>query len=118
MTESIGIMLTEVCKNILPFYLSEAETEAYPYAVYEQTTQEFRTKDGVYKITADSYIRIYSDDANQAMAKADLVKAALDSYTGYPFDLGKYVIKHQATTQSCTEGVWQVELQYYVKQSK
>lgn len=118
MIESIGIMLTDVCKPILPFYLSEAETEAYPYAVYEQTVQEFRTKEGVYKITADSYIRIYSDDADQALAKADQVKAALDVYTGYPFDVGKYVIRHQATTQSCTDGVWQVELQYYVKQTR
>ena len=58
MTESIEHRLTDLCELILPFYLSEAATGSYPYAVYEQTTQEFRTKDGVYKITAESTIKI------------------------------------------------------------
>lgn len=116
MTETIGIMLTGVCKGIVPFYLFEAETEAYPYAVYEMTTQEFRTKDGVYKITADVYIRVYSDDADVAIQKSDLIKAALDAYTGAPDHVGQYVIQHQLTNRACTEGVWEIELQYFIKQ--
>lgn len=116
MIETIGIMLTDVCKDIIQFYLAEAETESYPFAVYDPTIQEFRTKDGVYKITSDCYIRVYSDDADQALEKAAAIRAALDSYTGEPDDVGKYVIRHQSTTQSCTEGVWQIELQYFVKQ--
>jgi len=118
MTETIGIMLADVCKPILPFYLAEAEVDSYPYAVCEQTIQEFRTKDGVYKITSDCYIRVHSDDPDEALAKANQIKAALDSYTGFPFDVDKYVIRHQGTTQDCTEGIWQVELQYFVKQIK
>ncbi len=112
MTESIGVKLTALCGDIVPFYLAEAETEAYPYAVYEQTTQEFRTKEGVYKITADSYIRIYSKSFDEAQAKADLVRAALDNNPD-----GQYVIRHRTTNKDCVEDVWVIELLYYVKQT-
>lgn len=112
MTESIGIKLTDLCKDIIPFYLSEAETEAYPYAVYEQTVEEFRTKDGVYKITADSYIRVYSKSFDEAQAKADQIRAALD---GSPD--GQYVIRHRTTSKDCVEDVWVIELLYFVKQT-
>lgn len=112
MTESIGVKLTALCGDIVPFYLAEAETEAYPYAVYEQTTQEFRTKEGVYKITADSYIRIYSKSFDEAQAKADLVRAALDNNPD-----GQYVIRHRTTNKDCVEDVWVIELLYFVKQT-
>lgn len=112
MTESIGTHLTSICEEIVPFYLSEAETEAYPYAVYEQTVQAFRTKDGVYKYTTDSYIRIYSNDFDEAQAKADLVCGALDSQSD-----GQYVIRHRSTSKDCVEGVWVIELLYFVKQT-
>lgn len=112
MTESIGVKLTALCGDIVPFYLAEAETETYPYAVYEQTTQEFRTKEGVYKITADSYIRIYSKSFDEAQAKADLVRAALDNNPD-----GQYVIRHRATNKDCVEDVWVIELLYFVKQT-
>lgn len=112
MTESIGTKLTTLCAGIVPFYLSEAETEAYPYAVYEQTVEEFRTKDGVYKITADSYIRIYSKSFDEAQAKADLIRTALDGSSD-----GQYVIRHRTTTKDCVEDVWVIELLYFVKQT-
>ena len=112
MTESIGEKLTTLCGSLVPFYLSEAETESYPYAVYEQTTQEFRTKDGVYKITADSYIRIYSKSFDEAQAKADLIRSALDNSQD-----GQYIIRHRTTTKECMEDVWVIELLYFVKQT-
>ena len=112
MTESIGVKLTTLCGDIVQFYLAEAETESYPYAVYEQTVQEFRTKDGVYKITADSYIRIYSKSFDEAQTKADLVRAALDSNPD-----GQYVIRHRTTSKDCVEDVWVIELLYFVKQT-
>ena len=113
MTESIGIKLTELCSGILPFYLSEAESERYPYATYEQTIQEFRTKEGVYKIIADSFIRVYSDDSDQALQKAAAVREVLDAGSD-----STYVIRFQTENITCVDNVWTVELQYYVKQSK
>lgn len=112
MTESIGIKLTELCKDILPFYLSEAQQDVYPFAAYEQTVQEFRTKDGVYKITADVYIRVYSENADEAMQKADLIREVLDTS-----DDPQYVIRFQSSNTTCVDNVWDVELQYYVKQT-
>lgn len=112
MTEAIGTKLTTLCKDIVKFYLSEAETESYPYAVYEQTVQEFRSKDGVYKATAESTIRVYSNDFTEAQTKATAIRAALDDYS-----TGGYVIKFLRQNKDCTEGVWALELVYYVKQT-
>jgi hypothetical protein len=118
MTESIADMLVSVCKDILPFYLSEAETEDYPYAVFEYTPQVFRTKDGVYKITADVYIRVYSNDGDEVETKAAAIMSALDTFAADTTDNnGKYIIALQASPESCVEGVWQYELQYFVKQT-
>lgn len=117
MIESIGEMLTNVCKNIVPFFLSEAQTESYPYAVYEYTPQEFRTKDGIYKITTDVYIHVYSVDVHEAEAKAAAIRSALESYCDSAYNNGQYILRLQATSETCTEGVWQIELQYFVKQT-
>lgn len=112
-------MLNDVCKSILPFFLSEAETEAYPYAVYEYTPQEFRTKDGVYKITADVYIRVYSEDVDEAETYAASIRSALDTFAeDATNNAGQYIIALQAAPESCVEGVWQYELQYFVKQTR
>ena len=112
MNERIGAYLTSLCGEIVPFYLAEAETETYPYAVYEQTVQTFYTKDGVYKFTADSYIRVYSKDFDEAQTKVDLIQAAITAHVDSAF-----VIQHRATTKDCVEGVWVIELLYFVKQT-
>lgn len=119
MTESIADMLTAQCKSILPFYLSEAETEDYPYAVFEYTPQAFHTKDGVYKITADVYIRVYSNDGDEVEAKAAAIKSALDAFAADATNnAGQYIIVLQTSPESCVEGVWQYELQYFIKQTR
>ena len=112
MTESIGTKLTTLCEGIVPFYLSEAETKAYPYAVYSQTVEAFSTKDGVYKYVAESVIRVYSKDFDEAQTKADAVVAALDGNTDTA-----YHIKFLRKSKECDEDVWHIELVYYVKQT-
>lgn len=112
MTESIGTKLTTLCEGIVPFYLSEAETKAYPYAVYSQTVEAFSTKDGVYKYVAESVIRVYSKDFDEAQTKADAVVAALDGNTDTA-----YHIKFLRKSKECDEDVWYIELVYYVKQT-
>lgn len=112
MIESIGEMLTTRCAGVLPFYLSEAETESYPYAVYELTATEYRTKDGVYKYTAEPVIRVYDKDFDMAQAKVDLIRAALET----PVD-GQYVIRFRNCSKNCVDDVWNIELVYFVKQT-
>ncbi len=113
MIESIGTMITTTCGSILPFYLSEAETESYPYAVYEHTLREWRDKDGVYQITAEGTIRVYSKDFDEAQQKADQIKTALESVAD-----DQYVIRPITTNKDCTEDVWVIELSYFVKQTR
>lgn len=112
MTENIGTKLTTLCDGIVPFYLSEAETTAYPYAVYNQTVQAFSTKEGVYKYVAESSIRVYSQDFDEAQTKADAIVAALDGNTDT-----SYLIKFLRKSKECDEDVWYIELVYYVKQT-
>lgn len=112
MTESIGTRITELCSGLIRFYLSEAEVVDYPYAVYEQTVQEFRTKDGVYKYTADCFINVYSRDPDEAEAKAQAICAALEAGSD-----DQYVIRKQSKATTCDDNVWRVELNYYVKQT-
>ncbi len=112
MTESIGQMLTTRCCDVIAFYLSEAETEAYPYAVYEISATEYRTKDGVYKITAEPRIRIYDRDFDTAQAKADAIRNALET----PAD-GQYIVRYLSGSKECVDGVWSLELVYFVKQT-
>lgn len=112
MIESIGQKLTSLCEGILPFYLSEADAKGYPYAVYRQDVQTFRTKDGVYKFTAESRIRVFSKDADEALAKAEAIKAALDANTDPAF-----VIRQVQETKDCLEDVWRIDVVYFVKQT-
>jgi len=112
MTESIGIKLTTLCDGIVPFYLSEAETKVYPYAVYNQTVQAFSTKEGVYKYVAESTIRVYSKDFDEAQTKADAIVTVLDGNTDT-----NYLIKFLRRSKECDEDVWYIELVYYVKQT-
>lgn len=112
MVESIGTKITSLCCDIVPFYLAEAEIEGYPYAIYEQTVQPYRTKDGIYKYTADTTIRIYSTVFSEAQTAADAIKAVLDDYSD-----GQFTIRLRAFSKDCTEGVWVIELNYFVKQT-
>lgn len=111
MTENIGKHLTGICDFYVPFYQSEAESDDYPYAVYRYTPQEFRTKDGVYKITSEVSISVYSQDFDEAQAKADMLRAALDADNDNRFQI---VFLRQSKQRS--EDVWSIELVYYVKQ--
>lgn len=103
-------MLVTRVGNIVPFYLSEAEEDNYPYAVYEMTVTEFRTKDGVYKIVAEPRIRVYDKVFDTADAKASAIRAAVEVPSA------QYIVQFQSQEKSCVEGVWCIELVYYVKQ--
>ena len=50
MIDSIGETIVRVVGPLVPVYLSEAETESYPYAVYELQSNPRLTKDGVARL--------------------------------------------------------------------
>ena len=110
MTESIGEMLVTRVGLVVPLFLAEAATEAYPYAVYELTATQFRTKDGVYKITAEPRIRIYDTDFDTADTKATAIRAAVE------ISSDQYIVEFRSVSKDCVDGVWVSELVYFVKQ--
>lgn len=112
MTNTIGQALKTAIGGIIPLYLYEAETESYPYAVYDLTSTEYFDKDGrVYKITGEVGLDVVAKDFGTAQAKVDAIKAAIA-------DLGPShrVGNTQALTPECVEGVWILSLQFTIIQ--
>jgi len=114
MNESIGAKLTSIVGAILPTFYSEAETESYPYAAYDQNLQYHRTKDGVYKISSDLKLVIVSNDFDEADRCREEVLAAIEA--GMRDD--QYQAELQTVNKDCVEGVWAIEMNYRINQYK
>ena len=112
MTESIGTRLVALIDPIIHLHLSEAEVEDYPYAVYEQTVTEHRTKDGVYKITANTLIHIYS----KSFSEADSASLQIQSKLETQMRDETYIATLRTVNKYCVEGVWDIQLNYLVTQ--
>lgn len=111
MVESIGAKLVEVVDTVTPLLLSEAEQTEYPYATYEMTTYEHRTKDGVYKISATVYIRIYGQDFDDV----DLLRSGIEAAVA-TMQSAQYSATLQTRNKDCIEGIWNIELSYTINQ--
>lgn len=111
MMDTIGNKLTSLCEPILPFFLSEAETETYPYAVYDQTVTPLMTKDGTYAYAADARVRVYSDDFDEAQQRADDIITAISTDAD-----ARYRLRVRGQSKTCQEDVWCIELDVYIKQ--
>lgn len=112
MEERIGKKITETVGDAIPLYLYEGESDAYPYAVYLYEPEYHRTKDGVYKITADVTVQVYSNDFDEALEAADSIRDLLDAGmngNGFSCDL-------QTTRKECEEDVWDIEAVYRINQ--
>lgn len=112
MVERIRTETVAAARGVVPTYLSEAETDAYPYAVYEFSPEYYRTKDGVYKIAADIPLTVYSKRYGEAVEAAeDIAKAVLSRLVSPDF---RAVIASRS--DRCVEGVWQIEVRYNITQ--
>ena len=114
MTESIGTQLVSLLASVIPLNLSEAATEEYPYAVYDQTLTYLRDKDGVYAITADTDIHIYGKDFSTVETKAESIISTLE--TSMRGDT--YVATLRTVNRDCVDEVWDIQLNYTIKQLK
>lgn len=111
MEDKIGIIVTSTVGGICPLYLYEAETAEYPYAVYSYVPEFRSTKDGVYRITADLTMDIYSDDFDEAHALALEVRDALVALGGV------FRCREISNSMECVEGVWDIRWTYRVDQT-
>jgi hypothetical protein len=116
MTENIGSTLLALCGALqtpITLYLSEAESEDYPYVVYDADYVPYYDKDGVYKIVGDISVRGYSKDHVEAQALADAVDALILAN----FSSGGYTVRQLSQLKKdCLQGTWSVGYQYRITQ--
>ena len=115
MTESIGVRLDSLIGTILPINLSEAETNAFPYATYEQTPAYTADKDGkVLRIRSEVTIHIYDRVFSTAEDKATQVMSTIAS----AMHDGTFGASLRTVNKECTDGIWDFELNYTILQFK
>ena len=128
--ELIGKVFTASCAGILPTYLSEAETEDYPYLVYSQSVTPILSKDGVIGYGSELTAHVYSNDFDEAEAKADVVagevngvhecEVVTDSGSGSGSGSGSYTIgiyfQPASLDRSCVDGIWDISMTWNVRQ--
>lgn len=116
MTENIGQRLLDLCsaaETPIVLYLSEAESEDYPYAVYDADYAPYYDKDGVYKVVGDISIRAYAKKAETAQGMAD----AINDIVLTNFSTGGYTVRQLAQLKKeCLQETWSVGYQYRITQ--
>ena len=109
---TIATKLTEVCASIVPFYLSEAESEDYPYAAYDAAYEKPRTKDGVYKTVGDVTIHVVSNDFDEADEISEDIQSAVETSMNSDGFTAKFI----ELIKSCVEGIWTLDIRYSITQ--
>lgn len=110
--DKIGKVLVAAVKGIVPISLYEAETDAYPYAVYEHSPEYFRTKDGVYKIVSSLPVTVYgkrfADTRPLADKVEEVVLAAMNDGTFRSVTVSR--------SDTCVDGLWRSEVRFQITQ--
>lgn len=114
MVENIGSTLKGLCDvQGIELYLSEAQCDEYPYAVYDADYTPFYDKDGMRKIIADVVVKAYSKESSDAEALA----SAIDSIILGSFASGAYTVRATAQLKKeCLQEIWSVSFQYRITQ--
>lgn len=110
--DRIGKALVAAVRDIVPVSLFEAETEAYPYAVYEHSPDYFRTKDGVYKIVSSLPVAVYGKRFADTRQLADKVEEAVLS----AMNDGTFRTLTVSRSDTCVEGIWRSEVRFQITQ--
>lgn len=114
MTEQIGHTFTTIAKQFADVYLSEAEVETFPFICYDQTVEESRTKDGVYKLTSNLSCRIVSNNFDLADSLREQVYDAIET----EMNNDQFRAVAISTSKDCQDGIWTIELTYRINQFK
>ena len=96
--------------DIVPAYLAEAETDEYPFLVYNYTAKPILTKNGPEGLEAYLTADIVADVFETAEDKAGAVAAAVR------INMSEYGVIPQSLSRNCTDGVWEIELVWTVRQ--
>lgn len=114
MQENIGVTLKNLCiAQGITLYLSEAESEDYPYAVYNADYVPSYDKDGMYKIVGDVTVKAYSKD----YAEATTMALNIDEIILSNFASGSYTVRQLSQIKKdCLNETWSVSYQYRITQ--
>ena len=114
MTENLRDKLVAVLSDAdVAVALSEAETQGYPFVTYEMTVTPVYDKDGPYKYVGQTYVRVVSDDFDQADELAGTVMGAVAS----GFGRGVYYASRLVSVdKDCANDIWTIELYYSLSQ--
>lgn len=110
--DKIGKVLVAAVKGIVPISLYEAETDAYPYAVYEHSPEYFRTKDGIYKIVSNVPVTVYGKRFADTRLLADKLEEAVLS----AMNDGTFRTFTVSRSDTCVEGIWRSEVRFQITQ--
>ena len=91
--------------------LSEDEANGYPFVTYDMTVNPVRDKDGVRVYSGDTYIRVVSDDFDEADTLATSVQSAVEGMSG-----SVYSVRLISNDKDCVNDIWTIELNYQIKQ--
>ncbi len=110
MTDDLGKDLTTAVGNSVQLFYGEAEVDDYPFCVYNRVIREQRTKDGVVAILSELSLECVADTYAAAKTLSDTIRTAVEG-------LGSdYVIAYLSTEPVCVSGVWDIKLEYNIKQ--
>jgi len=114
MTESLRTQLVSLLTAAgVEVRLSEDEAMTYPFATYEMTVTPVMDKDGVYKYVGETYIRVVSEDFDEADQIRANIEAAIELGMGYGAVYSSWLIN---SNKDCVNGVWTLELYYSLTQ--
>ena len=111
-SERIGKAFVEAVGNIAPCYLAEAEVDAYPFIVYNQTIVSVTGKDGVCGLESSFVATIVSDDFEEAEDIAAAVAAAKNTAES----MQPYAVYTNTLNRDCTNKIWEIELTWTIRQ--
>lgn len=112
MIEKIGKRLTEIISPIVPVNLSEAETESYPYAVYDYIPEPKVTKDGVVGYRAETTLSIMSPSYDEAHGIFEQIASAIE--TG--MRSAEMYANILNWSPECEDGIWSINISLTINQ--
>ena len=112
MKETIGIRLTELASQYVSIFLSEAQTETYPYAVYTSNVSPVYTKSGIHHYEASVIVTVYAKDLEVVNPIAEAIREAVNS----DMNVAPYASRQFSDVSDCLDEIWSRELSFTIKQ--
>lgn len=113
MRDTISEQFFSAMDGIVPVFLSEAETEVYPYAVYRSTVSTRYTKDGPNSAYSVLTCDVYGKDYDECYGIADAINDAVEE----KMNTDEFHSQLYECTASCTGGTWDITMTFHIKQA-